>query len=120
VRLYHRQKTRFSNDAVHEQIIADGLITLALTHPLLHTPYRTAADFLDKMQKYTTLFAQQNCGRKQSSFSRSVVHGIAAFIKNYFVKGGIFGGKEGFIISLYNGQTAYYKYLKLAELNKKL
>jgi hypothetical protein len=72
------------------------------------------------MQKYSTLFAQQNRGRKKSSFVSAVLHGVAAFGKSYFFKRGIFGGKEGFIISLYNSQTAYYKYLKLAELNKKL
>ncbi len=72
------------------------------------------------MQKYSTLFAEQNRGKKRSSLSKALIHGISAFIKNYFFKLGIFGGKEGFIISLYNSQTAYYKYLKLAELNKKL
>ena len=72
------------------------------------------------MQKYSTLFAQQNRGKKQSSFLKALMHGIGAFCKSYLFKRGIFGGKEGFIISLYNSQTAYYKYLKLAELNKNL
>jgi glycosyltransferase involved in cell wall biosynthesis len=120
VRLYHRKKTRFSNDAVHEKIFTDGLQVVTLKHALRHTPYRSTVDFLEKMQKYSTLFAQQNRGRKKSSFVSAVLHGVAAFGKSYFFKRGIFGGKEGFIISLYNSQTAYYKYLKLAELNKKL
>lgn len=120
VRLYNRMKTRFSNDAVHEKILREGLRVVSLKSTLRHTPYRTISDFLEKMQKYSTLFAEQNRGKKRSSFCRALVHGTSAFIKNYFFKLGIFGGKEGFIISLYNSQTAYYKYLKLAELNKKL
>lgn len=120
VRLYHREKTKFSDQTVHEKIITEGMKVIPLKNPLKHTPYRSAADFLDKMQKYSTLFAQQNQGKKRASFLRALLHGSAAFAKNYFLKGGIWGGKEGLIISVYNGQTAYYKYLKLAELNKKL
>jgi glycosyltransferase involved in cell wall biosynthesis len=120
VRLYNRKKTRFSNDAVNEKILREDLRVISLKSTLQHTPYRTISDFLEKMQKYSTLFAEQNRGKKQSSFCKALLHGTTAFIKNYFFKLGIFGGKEGFIISVYNSQTAYYKYLKLAELNKKL
>jgi glycosyltransferase involved in cell wall biosynthesis len=120
IRLYNRKKTKFSNDAVHEKIITEGLKVVPLIYTLKHTPYRTISDFLDKMQKYSSLFAMQNRGRKKSSFLKALVHGTSAFCKSYIFKCGIFGGKEGFIISLYNSQTSYYKYLKLAELNKKL
>jgi hypothetical protein len=120
IRLYNRRHTRFSNDAVHEKILREGVKVVKLQHPLKHTPYRTISDFLDKMQKYSTLFAEQNRGKKRSSFFKALLHGTSAFIKSYIFKRGIAGGKEGFIISLYNSQTAYYKYLKLAELNKKL
>jgi glycosyltransferase involved in cell wall biosynthesis len=120
VRLYNRRKTRFSNDAVHEKILREGLRVVALQHSLKHTPYRTISDFLEKMQKYSTLFAEQHRGKKRFSFLIALIHGTSAFIKNYIFKRGILGGKEGFIISLYNSQTAYYKYLKLAQLNKKL
>ncbi len=119
VRLYNRRRTRFSNDAVHEKILREDLHVITLQGALKHTPYRTTSDFLEKMQKYSTLFAEQNRGKKRSSLSKALLHGITAFIKNYIFKRGILGGKEGFIISLYNSQTAYYKYLKLAELNKK-
>lgn len=120
IRLYNRRKTRFSNDAVHEKLVTQGLRLITLKSSLKHTPYRTISDFLDKMQKYSTLFAEQHRGKKKSSFFKALLHGFSAFMKSYIFKLGIFGGKEGFIISLYNSQTAYYKYLKLAELNKNL
>lgn len=120
VRLYNRRTTHFTDDAVHEKVVTDGLRLVALKSPLKHTPYRNMAHFLDKMQKYTTLFAEQNRGKKHSSVSKALGHSVGAFIKNYFFKRGFMGGKEGLIISLYNAQTAFYKYLKLAELNKKL
>ncbi len=113
VRLYHKQTTRFSEAFVHERILSEGLTVIPLKGPLLHTPYRSIDAFLSKMQTYSTLFAEENRGKKRSSMWKAVGHGLAAFFKNYVLKRGILGGKEGFIISLYNSQVTYYKYLKL-------
>lgn len=119
LRLYHRKATRFTDDAVHEKVILGHLKLISLTAPLLHTPYRSMEDFLEKMQAYSTLFAQQNQGKKHSSMGKAFLHGYFAFFKSYFLKRGVLGGKEGFIISMYNGHTAFYKYLKLMEANRK-
>ncbi len=119
VRLYHRQTSGFTHDAVHEKVVTDNLQVIPLTAPLLHTPYRSMGDFLSKMQTYTTLFAQQHRGKKHGSMLKAIAHGWFAFLKSYLLKKGFLGGKEGFIISAYNGHTAFYKYLKLIELNKK-
>ncbi len=120
VRLYHRKRTQFSNDAVHEKVMSEGLRTVCLRNTLKHVPYRSIADFLEKMHAYSSLFALQHQGKKRASLARALFHSAVAFFKNYFLKRGIFGGREGIILSLYNAQTTYYKYLKLAELNKKL
>ncbi|MGE0670374.1 MAG: glycosyltransferase family 2 protein [Parachlamydiales bacterium] len=119
VRLYHRQTTHFTDAQVHEKIVASHLQVVELDSPLLHTPYRNMGDFLSKMQTYSTLFAEQNRQKKSSSVWKAILHGWQAFIKSYFFKRGFLGGKEGFIISIYNGHTAFYKYLKLMEANEK-
>ncbi len=118
VRLYNRKSTRFTDDAVHEKIISDGLKVITLHSPLIHTPYRRISAFLDKMQTYSTLFAEANCGKRSSSLGKAIFHGFFAFWKSYLFKRGFLGGTEGLIISLYNAHTAYYKYLKLAEYNQ--
>ena len=115
VRLYHRTATRFTNAAVHEKIITERLKEVKLSSPLLHTPYRKMEDFLAKMQTYSTLFAEQNRHHKGSTLWQAIYHSWFAFFKSYFLKRGFLGGKEGFIISLYNGHTTFYKYLKLME-----
>jgi len=119
VRLYHRQTTHFTDAQVHEKIVSSHLQVVELDSPLLHTPYRNMGDFLSKMQTYSTLFAEQNRQKKSSSIWKAILHGWQAFIKSYFFKRGFLGGKEGFIISIYNGHTAFYKYLKLMEANEK-
>jgi glycosyltransferase involved in cell wall biosynthesis len=112
-RLYHRHSTRFSNALVHEALVTKHCIQLRF--PILHTPYLTTSDFLAKMQHYSTLFAEQNSGKKKSSFFKAIVHGFYAFFRSYILQRGIFCGPEGFIISYYNANTTFYKYLKLSE-----
>ena len=64
IRLYNRKKTAFTSAKVHEKVISDGCNSITLRSPLLHTPYRDISDFLAKMQHYSTLFAEQNQGKK--------------------------------------------------------
>lgn len=116
-RLYHRGHSRFADVEVHEALIAPKWCKL--TSPLLHTPFRTTSDFLMKMQTYSTLFAKQNQDRRKSSLTRALSHGFFAFIRSYLLRRGFLCGKEGFIISLYNANTTFYKYLKLSEINQK-
>jgi len=114
LRLYHRWQTQFSQDLVHEKIEKKDLDIVPLKATLTHVPYREVGDFLDKMQHYSTLFADQNPNKKSSLF-KALLHSWSAFLKSYILKKGFLGGREGFIISMYNGHTAFYKYLKLAE-----
>lgn len=111
-RLYNREKHQYSKSVVHEFLVAENPIRLK--GPILHTPYRTTTQFLHKMQHYSTLYAEQNKG-KTSSFTKALLHGFFAFFRSYFLKRGWLCGSEGFIISVYNGNSAFYKYLKLAE-----
>lgn len=119
-RLYNRTETRFSDAQVHEAIIAKGLKEIELQGAIRHYSYANASDFLIKMQSYSDLFAKQYKGRKSSSTRKAVLHGLFAFFKSYILKRGILGGSQGFEISLYNANTAFYKYLKLAEANRQL
>ncbi len=120
IRLYNRNETRFTDAQVHESIIIDHLNHIHLQAPLRHYSYDKVADFLTKMQSYSTLFATQYQGRKRSSFGKALLHGSFSFFKSYILKRGFLGGQEGFEISFYNAATAFYKYLKLAEANRQL
>lgn len=120
VRLYHRLDTQFTNVQVHEAIDMRHLKEIQLHSFLRHYSYDHIADFLHKMQAYSSLFALQYQGRKSSSLSKAIAHGFYAFFKSYILKRGFLGGQEGFEISFYNANTAFYKYLKLAEANRQV
>jgi glycosyltransferase involved in cell wall biosynthesis len=119
IRLYNRKDTSFTDAQVHEAIQTQGMKEIQLQSPLRHYSYTEVSDFLSKMQSYSDLFAKQNQGRKKSSLGKALTHGFFAFFKSYIIKKGLLGGQEGFEISYYNANTAFYKYLKLAEVNRK-
>ena len=118
IRIYNRLDTRFTDVQVHEAVDARHLKEIRLKAPLRHFSYANTSDFLQKMQSYSTLFAQQTQGKKSSSLGKAVSHGLYTFFKSYILKRGFMGGSEGFEISIYNANTAFYKYLKLAEANR--
>ncbi len=117
IRLYNKTKTSFSEDQVHESIISKNMSLIPLQAFFIHYSYGSIVDFLAKMQSYSTLFAKQYQGKKKSSLGKALSHGAYAFFKSYILKRGFLGGYEGYVISAYNGHTAYYKYLKLREAN---
>lgn len=118
-RLYHKQHTRFTNRRVHESlIIPEGSPVIALAGTLKHYSFDNASDLINKMQHYTSLYAEENRYRKSSSLSKALLHSATAFLKHYFLKCGITYGVDGFIISVANAQGSYYKYIKLLEANR--
>lgn len=120
IRLYNRLDTQFTEAQVHEAIDARHLKEIYLNAPLRHYSYNEVNDFLNKMQSYSSLFALQYQGKKSSSLTKAITHGCFAFFKSYILKKGFLGGQEGFEISFYNANTAFYKYLKLAEANRQV
>jgi glycosyltransferase involved in cell wall biosynthesis len=117
-RLYHRKKTAFSEAWVHEKILTEGMKTKSLKHSVIHYSYSDLSDFLKKMNAYSELFAEERKGKVSSSPFKALARGFFAFFKSYFIKRGILDGYPGFVISAYNGHTAFYKYLKLYEKNQ--
>jgi glycosyltransferase involved in cell wall biosynthesis len=120
IKLYNRNSTEFDDAQVHEGIKTHGMRHISLQSPIKHYSYDSHAEFLTKMQRYSDLFAKQYCGKRKSSPCKAALHGIGAFLKAYVLKRGFLGGYEGFVISVYNGNTAFYKYLKLYEANAEL
>lgn len=118
LRLYHREKTRYSDAAVHESVVTDHLQVRHLEAQILHVPFRTTADFLAKMQNYSTLYARQYGKVRKSSLTKAFFHSLFTFFRCYFFQAGFLLGAEGFIVSLYNSNTVFYKYLKLWEENR--
>ncbi len=121
LRLYNRKRTGFNDNRVHESIqVKQGMSIADLKCEIEHFPYDSAASLVDKFQFYSTLFAEQNKGKRSSSPTKAVLHGLAAFVKGFVLRRGVLDGYEGLTISLCQGLAAYFKYIKLYEANQAL
>jgi len=120
LRLYNKQWTAFNDNQVHESVVVKaGMGVTDLQGALKHYPYDSAGSLVDKLQFYSTLFAEQNQGKRASSPMKAVAHGMGAFMKGYVIRKGFLDGYAGFHIALCQGLAAYLKYLKLYEANRR-
>ena len=114
LRLYDRRRARWNGRKVHESVIADGPVG-SLRHELQHFAYRDIAHHLETINKYTTLAAEEMHERgRRTGYLELLLHPPAAFLRNYLLRGGIFAGTAGLIVSVMN---SYYVFLKFAKLH---
>lgn len=118
-RLFNRTVTNFCESEVHERVQIAKLSVQTLRHPIRHHSYDSHDDFLRKMRSYAQLFADQHVGRKNASPTTAVSRAAWAFFKSYFLQRGCLQGAEGLVISAYKSQTVFWKYLLLAEANRR-
>jgi glycosyltransferase involved in cell wall biosynthesis len=119
LRLYDRRKARWDGRHVHESVrAADGMVGY-LKNDLQHHPYRDLSEHLIRMDRYTTLAAQQmhEQGRRATVMGL-LIHPRLAFLRNYILKGGFRDGKAGLVISLVNSYYVFLKFAKLWEIQK--
>lgn len=118
--IYHRKATGFTDAEVHESLILDNVQEVEINGYIEHYSYTCIADFLNKMQSYSTLFAKQYQGKRHSSVFKAIFRAGYNFFKNYILQKGFMDGYEGFLIATYNSTTTLFKYLKLREANRSL
>lgn len=119
-RIYNRKDTQFSTSKVHESIISKNMKVIELKSYFRHYSYDSINEFIQKMQHYSDLFAEDKAGKVSSSPCKAALHGFWTFFKSYILKRGFLDGYDGYLISSYNAHTAFYKYMKLYERNLKL
>jgi glycosyltransferase involved in cell wall biosynthesis len=116
LRLFRREKGKFTDSAVHERVIVQGDIG-RLQSPLLHEAFVNLDEVLHKVNSYSTLGAEMLYQKGiRSSLSKAVLKGFWTFFRTYFVKASLLDGRQGFMLAVSNAEGAYYKYLKLWEL----
>jgi glycosyltransferase involved in cell wall biosynthesis len=120
IRLWDRRKGSWGGGLVHELVLMEqDSKVYHLTGDLLHHAYDNASQLIQKMQQhYADLFAKENAHKKHVTTFKILYKAIFAFFKSYILKGGIWDGYEGLVISVSNANGVFYKYAKLLELNR--
>jgi len=119
-RVYNRTKTNISDKMVHEGVVTDGMTVAYLDISLKHERYSSISEFIRKADHYSTLFAEENVGKKVSSPLKAIGNSSFTFIRKYFFKLGFLDGYPGLIMAYTNMIENFYKYMKLYEKNREL
>lgn len=117
-RLYNKTVTKFNDNFVHENIIDEGMKKLPIAGNMKHYSYMSISDFIVKLDRYSTLFATDNVGKKYSSPVKAFFNGLYSFFRTYILKRGFMDGYAGLIIAFSHMATNFYKYIKLYEMNR--
>ncbi|GGD54720.1 glycosyltransferase family 2 protein [Caballeronia grimmiae] len=119
-RLFKRGCARFSDDLVHERLVVQsGTPVARLEGKLLHYSYEDFETVLRKLDAYSTAGAlQRHAAGKRGSLGIAITRGLWAFVRTYVLRRGFLDGRAGFMIAVFNAQTVYYRFVKLARLNE--
>ncbi|MBX2991978.1 MAG: glycosyltransferase family 2 protein [Bacteroidetes bacterium] len=118
-RLFRKDKSRFTETNVHEQIVVVGKIG-NLQHDLLHFTDPDLQHYFSKFNNYTTLAAKDmHAARKTFSMYDILVRPPFLFFKMYIARRGFLDGIQGFMLSVVSSAYVFTKYAKLWELQHK-
>lgn len=120
LRLLRRGAGRFEERAVHEDIFVNGHTKLIPYGALIHHSYPTLSDYIDHMNRYSSLGAEMVVAKAKVRFSfiNIVLRPLFTFIYNYFFRLGFLDGREGLLLHLYHAVYVSWKYAKAWELSR--
>lgn len=118
LRLFHRRHARWSEDSVHEKVLARGRIG-TLSGDLMHDSAETVESYLTKQNRYTTLAAREAVARgKHATVAHLLLSPAVRFIKFYFFRLGILDGMPGLVHIAIGCCNSFAKYAKMIEIRR--
>jgi glycosyltransferase involved in cell wall biosynthesis len=118
IRLFDRRRAAFTEDLVHERVVAVGPIGRC-EGTLLHHSFQGLADLLAKANRYTDLAARQMHARgKRAGAVDLTLRPAFTFVRTYLLRLGLLDGFEGLEIAAADAFSTFAKYAKLRELER--
>jgi glycosyltransferase involved in cell wall biosynthesis len=117
LRLFRKGTARFEESAVHETVQYSGS-TRTLHGDLIHHAYPTLENYIEHMNRYSTLGATQAAVKGKTSqslsafFWNALLNPVATFFYNYILRLGFLDGREGLLLHLYHSGYVSWKYAK--------
>jgi glycosyltransferase involved in cell wall biosynthesis len=115
VRLFDRTRAAFTDDLVHEIVVARGEVGTC-REALLHRSFRGFGDLVAKLNRYSDLAARQMHERGRRPRALDAVRPAFAFLRTYLLRLGFLDGFEGLEIAAADAMGTFAKYAKLREL----
>ena len=118
IRLFDRRRARWSDDLVHEKVVADGTAA-RLDGDLLHASAESIDAYIAKQNRYTTVQAEQMHARgERASAGQLVFSPVARFLRFYVFRLGFLDGLAGFAHIAIGAFASFLKYAKLRALQQ--
>jgi glycosyltransferase involved in cell wall biosynthesis len=116
LRLYNRKQCGFSERSVHESVVCRGAAG-TLQGNLQHYTYDGVADYLRRMDRYSTLAAGEIVrSGKKVGIAHLILKPFFTFVKMYLLKLGFLEGYTGLLLSIMYSHYTFYKYCKAVEM----
>ncbi|MCB1183309.1 glycosyltransferase family 2 protein [bacterium] len=118
VRLFDRERAAFNAKPVHEGIETAGTVG-RLPGLLRHYTYETMEQYVEKLNRYTTLAAaEMHAAGRRTSLVQAVVRAEATFWRMFVLQGGLLDGWHGAVLCWSSGFYVLAKYVKLWRLGR--
>lgn len=118
VRLYRKDKLQFASLKQHAFVPTTN--TAKLKADIIHYRYKNIDQLFAKPERnYSTRGAKiLYLNGKKANTMTPFLHGFAAFVVNYFLRGGIKEGLDGYILAKSIAHNSFMKYAKLLEYQR--
>jgi glycosyltransferase involved in cell wall biosynthesis len=119
VRLFDRRRAQWTDDPVHEHVVADGPV-VRLAGDLMHASAESIEAYVAKQNRYTSLQAEALFARgERAGLARIALSPLARFFRFYVVKRGALDGAAGFAHIAIGAFASFLKYVKLRALQQR-
>ena len=129
LRLFRRGRASFEDRPVHEDahLLSGGEVfdpqtrySEEIDFAIIHHSYPTLSDYIEHMNRYSSLGAEMVVARSKVRFSfvNIVLRPLFTFIYNYFFRLGFLDGREGLLLHLYHAVYVSWKYAKAWEFSR--
>lgn len=118
LRFFLKQHVTWGGTDPHEKVLTNGL-TSKLSGELLHYSYNDLADQFNRLQRYSTLAAEEDFRAEKSvGIKELLLSPLVRMFKFYVVKQGFREGKAGLICAGAEGIYTFMKYAKLWDFHR--
>lgn len=118
LRFFDRTRGSYEARRVHEEVRLDAPAG-RLESALMHHSCRDLGVWYDKVDRYSTLGAEELAARgSRSRLSDLLLRPPARFAKQWLLRGGFRDGTEGFLLCAISAYGVFAKYAKLRDLDR--
>lgn len=118
LRLFKKGKAKVTEVKVHEGFQIQGEAGI-LKGDIIHLSYQNLFDTFNKINRYSTLAAEERVGKRQVKARDFIFHPVAAFLTDFISRKGYKDGIFGLMVALINMTTNLMMYMKIWEIQNK-